>query len=134
MQIAIIKRIEFTDKYTLGILEMPSFTCYTMERPWLDNASNVSCVPSGEYDCSIRVSPKFGRVYQLKDVPGRQFILIHAGNTANNTHGCVLLGKSAGYIEDRRAVLCSRPTLRRFMSLLDEQDFKLVIKGDQHVA
>lgn len=131
---ATLRRIEAREDYTLGVLEAPGFHCFTMERPWKNNEQNASCIPAGEYDCKVRVSPRFGRVYMLLSVPGRSYILIHAGNTANNTHGCILLGRKAGYIDSRRAVLLSHPTLRRFMQVFGGEVFKLTIKGKQHVA
>lgn len=131
---ATLRRIEMHSAYTLGVLKAPGFRCFTMERPWRNNEQNVSCIPTGDYDCKIRMSPKFGRVYMLLSVPGRSYILIHAGNTANDTYGCILLGKKAGYIESRRAVLLSRPTLRRFMQVFGGEDFRLTIKGEQHVT
>jgi hypothetical protein len=39
-------------------------------------------------------SPKFQRqVIRLKNVPGREAILIHVGNTIKHTDGCILVGE-----------------------------------------
>lgn len=80
--------------YVSGRLFYEGFPfCYTLERPWLDNKKNVSCIPEGTYTAVKRFSLRFARnLFELQDVPGRQNISIHAGNTLLNTDGCVLVG------------------------------------------
>lgn len=66
-----------------------------------------TAIPSGKYEIQMdQVSPKYskkawyysncngGRLPRLKDVPGFDGILIHSGNTAKDTHGCILVGKN----------------------------------------
>ena len=65
---------------------------YTLELPYLDNKRQVSCIPAGEYKCVKRVSPKYGHHWHVLDVEGRSLILIHLGNTAADTKGCILVG------------------------------------------
>jgi hypothetical protein len=108
---------------------------FTLELPWRDNQKNISCIPAGEYDVTIRISPRFGRVYWVLKVEGRTYILIHSGNWAGdvskdlNTHtnGCILLGMKRGYLAGQRAVLMSRTAIRKFMDRLDGANFKLHI-------
>lgn len=66
--------------------------CYTLERPWLENQTDVSDIPAGFYTVIKHDSDKFQDVWQLLNVPGRDAILIHAGNTIEDTHGCILVG------------------------------------------
>lgn len=82
-------------KATLGILKLPvaHSPIFTLELPWRDNADNISCIPIGIYDVEPYTSEKFPNVYQIKNVPNRDAILIHVGNYAGDTHGCVLIGK-----------------------------------------
>jgi Family of unknown function (DUF5675) len=65
---------------------------YTLEQPWRNNEHDVSCIPLGEYLCISHNSPHFHDVWEVNDVPGRTAILIHAGNTVKDTHGCILVG------------------------------------------
>lgn len=70
---------------------------HTLEHRWRDNKPNVSCIPAGRYDCGPHgweqgTTKKFKRVWHVKDVEGRQAILIHAGNTVHDTQGCILVG------------------------------------------
>ena len=130
-----IIRTRRSDHGTEGVLIFNDFICYTLELPWRANTRNLSCIPAGEYDVTIRISPKYGRIYWILKVDGRTYILIHSGNWAGdttkglNTHtnGCILLGEKRGYLAGQRAVLLSRKTVRRFMEKLDGMDFKLNI-------
>jgi len=83
----------------------------------------------------MRLSPKFGWVYHVTDVYGRTWILTHSGNLAGDrtrgytthTYGCILMGTYLGRLNGQRAVLLSRPTLRRFIAYMDRRDFELEI-------
>lgn len=55
----------------------------------------ITAIPSGRYEVVLRYSPRFKRETPwIKDVPGYQWILIHAGNTPKHTRGCVLPGEN----------------------------------------
>jgi hypothetical protein len=66
--------------------------CVTIELPWKDNARNISCIPEGTYKCEVIYSETKGRVIHIKDVPNRDGILMHVGNTLAETKGCILVG------------------------------------------
>lgn len=52
-----------------------------------------TAIPQGLYKVSVVNSMKFGpQTLAVKDVPGFDGIRIHAGNTAADTHGCLLVG------------------------------------------
>lgn len=68
------------------------FLCYTLERQYKNNENNVSCINAGIYQGIKHNSDKFKDVWQLLNVQGRDAILIHAGNTIADTHGCILVG------------------------------------------
>jgi hypothetical protein len=64
--------------------------CSTIELPWKENASQISCIPEGQYELRKRYSPKFGWHFLLMDVPGRELILIHPANNAlKELKGCI---------------------------------------------
>lgn len=93
----LILRDTFTDKSTIGELFLNSeFMCDTLENPYINNERNISCIPEGEYKVRIRVARESAtRDYVhllIQDVPNRDYILFHRGNSAKDTSGCVLVG------------------------------------------
>lgn len=136
MQTVTLTRIRTGNQGTFGILEVGEFVRRTAELPKRGNRRNVSCIPAGEYLCSLVRSPRFGTVYHVKAVPGRSAVLIHSGNYAgdralgwrSHSHGCILAGSCFGQIEGQLAVQASRPALRQFMNYMAGQPFILKIQ------
>ena len=119
---------------TFGLLTAGTFYCYSLELNDHGNVVGKSCIPTGTYPAELHESPKFGKVYRLKDVPGRTEILIHHGNYGadegygkSDTDGCILLGNAIGEIAGQKALLASRDALARFMHELDGEPFDLTI-------
>ena len=98
---------------------------YSVEKPWLDNAPNVSCVPEGTYKTGWRDSPKFGETWHIKDVPNRTYILIHAANYPTDVHGCIGLGMQL--MADRIAVGHSRKAVNAFEKLTKGSEWQLIV-------
>lgn len=85
---------------TIGRLWCEGFQCFTLELPWLDNQTNISCIPEGVYEYEKRISPSKGyEVIELKGVEGRTYIQIHAGNYTRQIRGCTLVGNSLLYLD-----------------------------------
>jgi LysM repeat protein len=114
----ILQRDTFTDKSTIGVLyEDKNYNGvvdtkdiklgYTLELPFNNNHNNISSIPIGEYRLTQRTSERFRSHYLVNDVPGRSYILIHAGNYPKDTSGCILLGKTKGkdFVGNSRAAL-----------------------------
>lgn len=134
-----LRRLRHTDQGTQGVLILPSGVfCNTLELPWRDNKQRISCIPCGEYDVAIRQSPKFGKIYEVRFVPGRSYILTHSGNLAgdvakgflSHVDGCILLGSRWGVINKQLAILNSRPTVRKFMTELENAPFRLLVEDE----
>ncbi|ATV32558.1 hypothetical protein CUC00_08315 [Prevotella intermedia] len=67
-----------------------------------------TAIPSGKYEVRITMSSRFRcPLPLLVNVPGYEGIRIHAGNTARDTHGCLLPGKnsSVGQVSNSRATM-----------------------------
>jgi len=118
----------------------PNRWWYTAEDDWLDNAKGKSCIPLGVYPLVRTTYEKKKakqdlwwkqfdyQTFEIDEVPERDRILIHPGNTEEDVEGCVLIGKSMGYVtvvkdEDtgllkvrKRAVLQSKEAFREFMA------------------
>lgn len=135
--IAYLFRTVTSNQGTEGILTNGFFSCKTLELPWRENKRSISCIPSGVYTVKIRRSPKYGSVYWVTNVPDRSYILIHSGNYAGDTkkgfkshvNGCILLGKNHGFLNEQRAILSSRTTVRKFRNAMKDNIFQLTIIG-----
>lgn len=81
--------------------------CFTLELQWKANKSNISCIPAGVYNCEKHTSARFPDTWHVMNVPGREAILIHAGNTKADIRGCILvgLGVNDGGITQSQAAL-----------------------------
>lgn len=131
-----ITRTETDSSGTFGKLSTDSgFECYTGELPSKDNASNVSCIPSGTYQAAMRDSKKHGKCYGIENVPKRTDVEIHAGNFCGDVSqglktdvlGCVILGRAIGEIGNQKALLSSRDALQAFQNDLSGEAFTLTI-------
>jgi hypothetical protein len=91
------------DLYVDGVFE-----CFTLEdvvRPEGIKIYGETAIPYGRYRVVITFSNRFQRdLPLLLDVPGFTGIRIHPGNTAADTHGCLLVGmdKANGSITNSR--------------------------------
>ena len=75
--------------------------CDTLEPTWRDYAHGAykvkgrSAIPEGRYAVVISFSPKMQKWLPiLLGVPMFSGIRIHAGNTSNDTEGCILVGQN----------------------------------------
>lgn len=130
-----LERAESTDEGTFGRLRGEGLALHTAELPWKDNRPTLSCIPPGEYRCRRCVSPRFGPVYEVTDVPGRSHVLIHKGNWAGDrekhkrcdVEGCILLGLGLGVLDGQKAVTGSKTAVDKFMAALRDREFLLKI-------
>ena len=125
MKLEII-RVEHSETGTFGTLSIDGQAfCVTLELPYRGNMNNVSCIPPGLYQCQRTLSPliekitggKWDQTFEITGVPARSRILLHSGNTVQDTHGCVLVASSFGKLKGERAVLNSGATFDLFMTV-----------------
>lgn len=115
----IIKRIFKGVDYTIGKLYIDGkYFCDTLEdtvrKPGV-KIPGKTAIPAGKYKIKLTKSLRFGRLMpRLMDVPGFTGVLIHSGNTAEDTEGCILVGKN----RVKGKVLDSRETFARLFRLL----------------
>ena len=122
----ILTRIAKKKDYTIGRLSLSLnpllkeregntakdiYLCDTLEPTWRDYAhggrkiKGRSAIPEGRYAVVISYSPKFQQWLPiLLGVPNFSGIRIHAGNTAKDTEGCILVGENreVGKVLDSR--------------------------------
>lgn len=94
----------------------------TLERPWLDNQPEVSCIPAGQYDCRKVQSPKFGETFEVMNVPGRSAILFHKGNIADQSRGCILIGEAFNPVLGKPGVTLSGQGFAEFLEITKMTD------------
>lgn len=100
-------------------------TYYTLER-------KSKLVPVGLYDLDLTYSPKFKKELPLvhnKSVSERRGIRIHAGNTVNDTEGCILIGNISS-LTDRR-ISESNIAVNQLVSAMKGKTVKLSIRDVQ---
>ena len=97
------------DEYSSGTEDR--YFCDTLEPTWRNYANGAykikgrSAIPEGRYAVVISWSPKIKQWLPiLLGVPKFEGIRIHAGNTAADTEGCILVGKNrlVGQVLDSR--------------------------------
>lgn len=72
-----------------------NFSCKTIEKPWLDNAADESCIPCGRYFVLWQWSAKHNcNLYHLQNVPNRTAVEIHPANLQIQLLGCIAPGNS----------------------------------------
>lgn len=69
-----------------------TISCYTLERPWSENAKNLSAIPDGEYRGLIRYDHDDHWRIELEGVLDRSNVQIHIGNNVDDSAGCILIG------------------------------------------
>lgn len=141
----VVKRIALKDDYTIGKMYVDgAYLCDTLEDKVRDynkdgdlkdaNEQKVyskTAIPYGRYEIAIDVvSPKYaqrasyiwcgGYLPRLLNVPHFDGILIHAGNSAEDSAGCLLVGENK--IKGR--LVNSMATLKRLYAILKSADAK----------
>lgn len=130
-----IKREVGNSKETLGTLiarnGQATFTCKTLELPWLNNQRNISCIPKGTYQVKQEWWwSKAKSTYLLQNVTGRGGIRIHSGNYFSDIQGCILLGNSFVDINKDGIldVVNSRVTIQAFEQFMGKKPFTLIVE------
>lgn len=149
MRTITIKRDSYGNTACIGrmTIEGSDFTCYTLEeaREGLERGQDLR-IPKGEYSLRFHSPSRFEKklraithisgakminVYN-DDVPADRCILIHWGNTAKDTEGCILLGKKkvhSGLIgESIRACVEFYRLINDSLETNDISNWQLVIK------
>lgn len=146
----LLKRIFTCDTYTIGKLYIDGqYFCDTLEDvdrglDWnmsLDEIKHKkvygkTAIPRGKYVIDMdTISPRFkdrswakqwnGKLPRLKSVPGYEGVLIHVGNTQEDTSGCILVGEN----KIKGQVINSTTIFNKLMELLTKgRDITITIQ------
>lgn len=99
----IVERLQKDEDVTIGAITIDGdFACWSLEDPVREvpgqpvstwKIHGKTAIPAGRYKVIIDMSARFKRLLPLLiDVPGYSGVRIHAGNTAADTEGCILVG------------------------------------------
>lgn len=136
-----LKRIALKNTYTIGKLYInDTYFCDTIEDKVRDlnkdgdlndigegKIPSITAIPYGKYEITLKIqSPKYslksnyswcrGYLPRLINVPHFEGILIHAGNTADDSAGCILVGEN----KVKGQVINSMVTLKKLYPILKE--------------
>ncbi len=137
MKTANIYREPTTPKEMLGKLICEEFNCLTLERPDLNNAPQISAIPTGTYQCkytrSTRLSKLAGQdyfTYEVLNVPNRSGIRIHSANYYSELEGCIALGIIEQDLnhDGELDIVSSRQAIIDFEKFINHEEFTLIIQ------
>jgi len=106
--------------------------CNTIELPWKNNETKVSCIPEGKYFIRKRYSKKFQWHLEFIEVKNRSLILFHPANNAlKELNGCIapvtkISGAGLG-LKSRKAFTKLRTIV--YKALDEKQEVVLIIKS-----
>jgi len=124
-----LTRVCTSEKGTFGVLTKDGEPiCVTCEDPWKDNQRRISCIPEGEYQCRKHNGLRYVNVWEITNVPNRSAILIHSGNTTDDTEGCILVGNGFSHMDGNPAVINSLATLNELRKTLPDE-FTLTVRS-----
>tara|TARA_R110000737_G_scaffold44098_1_gene64520 strand:+ start:216 stop:698 length:483 start_codon:yes stop_codon:yes gene_type:complete len=129
----LILRDTFSDESIIGELFLNGERfCDTLELPFRDNQRSLSCIPTGEYKVRLRLPRESAtRDYihlLVQDVPSRDYILFHRGNSAKDTRGCILVGQGSQQDVVHNSTLAMDLLVKEIINLGGEK-IKLIIKN-----
>jgi hypothetical protein len=123
-----INRYQMDKSGTLSRVVVGDRQFYGIERPWINNKPEISCIPNGEYTLIHHDSEKYGPVwafvggsvsYQSNRHADRFACLIHSANYGHQVKGCLGLGKDKGVTSDGSlAVWSSRDAIRELRTIM----------------
>jgi hypothetical protein len=106
--------------------------CNTIELPWRENETRVSCIPEGKYFIKKRYSQKFQWHLEVLDVKNRSLILFHPANNAlQELNGCIapvtkLSGPGLGLMS-RKAFISLKTMV--YKALGNKESIELIVKS-----
>lgn len=144
MKLPVIKLHRHTQNttQTLGscVIKIDSllmFACVTLERGWLNNKRNVSCIPIGTYKIVLEYSNKFDMLlWEIKGVPNRSETKFHAANYFKQLQGCIAPGRRLKFInsDNYLDVTNSKSTLKDFhLALKGHTVAQLIVEGEKGI-
>lgn len=145
-------RFKSNKEATLGKLYIDGqFECFTLEdQKQKTKVMHETRIPEGNYNIKLRTYGKWHSRFQEKfpalhkgmlqicDVPGFSDILIHTGNTDDDSSGCILVGKNVDEINFRilagQSTAAYVPMYTKVLSAFNKKDTVRIMIEDGEVS
>jgi hypothetical protein len=138
VQLTVVRDV-FGKEWTQGKLFVDdAFLCYTLEDTdrFLEDDSGTcqdckkvygkTAIPRGVYKVILSESARFNKVLPLlQNVPDFEGVRIHAGNTNEDTEGCILVGMNR---LENGTITQSQIAIEHLMSLLTNSKTSIVLE------
>jgi hypothetical protein len=125
MKVLTLSRSYLSDR-VVGILHhKEGLHLNTLERPWVNNHPNISCIPEGIYHVKRDKEGKH-KYYSVRNVEGRTAIELHTGNKVAHSAGCILVGMS---FDERYNLNSSTRAMDKLLSAIGDNGFILHIRA-----
>ena len=129
MNLTLFRKTEINNT-VLGELHInDKFFCYTLEDKIRDvKIKHQTCIPQGEYKIIMTLSQRFKTILPLLlNVPNFEGIRIHAGNTTEDTSGCLLVGTAINGEKLLHSKVALQELIKKFNVAIKAKD-QIVIK------
>lgn len=145
-----LRRIALRDTYTIGKLEVLHFgqwiwiadTCEDVVRANGEKVMHETAIPYGEYEITMNIqSPKYknftkypwaeefdGYLPRLLKVENFEGVLIHVGNHAGHSSGCILVGENKVKGKVINSVYTFKRIMREWFIPAKERNEKITIE------
>lgn len=125
-----VQRKKQVNGATIGVMSIPGTgNCWTLEDK--SNTTKVwgqTRVPAGKYELRFRKEGRFNEIYkkrfldihrgmiEIVGIPDYKWVLIHCGNTPEDTAGCILVGDKVDF--DNGTLLASTVAYKRIYPVI----------------
>ena len=112
-----VKRLKDDNESTVGTMHIDGkFQCFVLEDTFNEpKVYGKTRIPEGEYRMELRteggMTKRYAEKYDyhqgmlwIRNVPNFKWVYIHVGNDADDTDGCILLGKTASVLMGNQRV------------------------------
>lgn len=128
----LVDRFTSDDDTTISrVLVDGNFVCFGLEDEYREQkVSKETRIPAGTYNITLRTAGSFNTRYaarfpdihrgmlHIRNVPNFKWILIHCGNTDEDTAGCLLVGSQAVTEPGDMKIINSTAAYRRLYSMV----------------
>ena len=131
MKIDVDRFISDEDTTISKVMVDGQFVCFGLEDEYREEKIvGETRIPAGTYRVTLRTEGGFHQRYthrfkefhrgmlHIRDVPNFEFILIHCGNTDEDTSGCLLVGTQANTDFGNMSVISSKIAYKKFYPLV----------------